>query len=174
MKKIIVLIWSAFIATACNQANKSASSDKDSATVTRTVGPSVKLKDENKNVLYHQYLTLKNALVASDSSKAGKAGEEMIATLKNIEGCENTAKIARQIAETTDIGIQRERFITLNSDILTLFKAADIQTGSIFIQYCPMANQGNGAYWMASESEIRNPYYGNDMLTCGEVKQELK
>jgi hypothetical protein len=37
-----------------------------------------------------------------------------------------------------------------------------------------MAKNGDGAYWLASEKEIKNPYYGDDMLNCGEVKEEIK
>jgi hypothetical protein len=52
-------------------------------------------------------------------------------------------------------------------------KHTKIDSGSIFVQYCPMANDGDGGYWMASSNEIRNPYYGDEMLNCGEVKEEL-
>jgi Cu(I)/Ag(I) efflux system membrane fusion protein len=30
-----------------------------------------------------------------------------------------------------------------------------------------------GAYWISDSKEIRNPYFGDAMLTCGEVKKEL-
>ena len=35
----------------------------------------------------------------------------------------------------------------------------------LYLEYCPMAD----AYWISSENEIRNPYYGSGMLKCGEV-----
>jgi hypothetical protein len=37
-----------------------------------------------------------------------------------------------------------------------------------------MANDGNGGYWLSSEPQIKNPYYGDEMLECGEVKEEIK
>ena len=37
-----------------------------------------------------------------------------------------------------------------------------------------MANEGNGGYWLAAEQEVRNPYYGDEMLACGEVKRTIK
>jgi hypothetical protein len=46
-------------------------------------------------------------------------------------------------------------------------------SGSIYVQYCPMANEGKGGYWLSSQEEIMNPYYGDDMLHCGEVKETI-
>ncbi|NNC61403.1 MAG: DUF3347 domain-containing protein, partial [Eudoraea sp.] len=39
--------------------------------------------------------------------------------------------------------------------------------------HCPMANSNKGADWLSSSKEIRNPYYGEAMLTCGSVRGEL-
>ena len=36
-----------------------------------------------------------------------------------------------------------------------------------------MANDNNGADWLSSEEEIRNPYFGDKMLTCGLVKTTI-
>jgi Cu(I)/Ag(I) efflux system membrane fusion protein len=39
----------------------------------------------------------------------------------------------------------------------------------IFVQKCPMANNNKGAFWLSINKEIRNPYYGEQMMTCGSV-----
>jgi Cu(I)/Ag(I) efflux system membrane fusion protein len=44
----------------------------------------------------------------------------------------------------------------------------------IYVQHCPMADNNKGADWLSTEKEIRNPYFGSSMLTCGEVTSELK
>ncbi|HEY1025575.1 MAG TPA: hypothetical protein VGE26_10450, partial [Sphingobacteriaceae bacterium] len=62
----------------------------------------------------------------------------------------------------------------LTSEVEKLIKASKIKSGTVYKQYCPMAYDGNGAYWLANESDIRNPYYGDEMLECGEVKEEIK
>jgi hypothetical protein len=36
--------------------------------------------------------------------------------------------------------------------------------------YCPMKK----ANWLSSSATIKNPYYGNSMLTCGKVVETLK
>ena len=45
---------------------------------------------------------------------------------------------------------------------------------NVYIQFCPMADNNKGAYWISLEKEVRNPYYGEAMLTCGEVNATLK
>ena len=44
----------------------------------------------------------------------------------------------------------------------------------LFIQHCPMANSNKGADWLSLSKEIKNPYFGEAMLTCGEVTREIK
>jgi hypothetical protein len=46
-------------------------------------------------------------------------------------------------------------------------------TATTYYQRCPMANAGNGAYWMSQESEIKNPYYGAQMISCGKTIETL-
>ena len=44
----------------------------------------------------------------------------------------------------------------------------------VFIAFCPMADGDKGAYWLSREEKVINPYFGNKMLTCGEVKQVIE
>ena len=44
----------------------------------------------------------------------------------------------------------------------------------VYVQHCPMADNNKGADWLSLEREIRNPYFGSSMLTCGEVTKEIK
>jgi len=43
----------------------------------------------------------------------------------------------------------------------------------VYKQYCPMAFDGKGAFWLSSSEEIRNPYYGDKMLKCGRVEETI-
>ena len=45
---------------------------------------------------------------------------------------------------------------------------------TIYYQYCPMARDNKGAYWLSAVEEIKNPYFGDAMLTCGENKAVIK
>ncbi|WP_449440520.1 DUF3347 domain-containing protein [Pedobacter steynii] len=105
---------------------------------------------------------------------AQKAATQLKSSLTNFPGCENTAVIAEKIASAKDIANQRKEFTYLSSDVIAMFKHADLKKGSIYVQHCPMANNGDGGDWLASEKQIQNPYYGDAMMDCGAVLEEIK
>ena len=79
-------------------------------------------------------------------------------------------KNASKIADSRSIETQRESFNGLSQNMISMTKNFKLSDKSVFVQYCPMAE----ASWLSAEKEIRNPYYGKSMLTCGSVKSELK
>ncbi|MBO0340692.1 DUF3347 domain-containing protein [Flagellimonas profundi] len=132
------------------------------------------------------YLTLKNALVSDDKDGAAKAGEKLESSLKRFDMgkfgdeqqdelrdiVEDATEHAEHIAKS-DIGHQREHFDVLSKDIIDLLAI----TGSdrtLYQAYCPMYNNNKGAQWLSASKEIKNPYYGSKMMTCGEVQKEIK
>ena len=44
----------------------------------------------------------------------------------------------------------------------------------LYIQYCPMANNDQGATWISSKEEIVNPYFGDLMLHCGNIEEIIE
>jgi hypothetical protein len=46
--------------------------------------------------------------------------------------------------------------------------------GSVYVAYCPMANNNEGANWLSNDKEIKNPYFGDKMLRCGSVKETIQ
>jgi Cu(I)/Ag(I) efflux system membrane fusion protein len=42
-----------------------------------------------------------------------------------------------------------------------------------YLTFCPMARDNAGAYWLQEENIVWNSFYGEAMLRCGEIKQEL-
>lgn len=81
---------------------------------------------------------------------------------------------AGHIKETSNIDHQREYFISLSKNmyaVITGFKANSL---TLYYQYCPMANNGKGAYWLSESSIINNPYLGGKMPTCGSTKDTIK
>ena len=175
MRKYIgIAILSTFMA--CTNSGKKSETLADSTAKSDTVAVNsdVKLADPKIDDIYQGYISLKNALVASNAVAAQQTATDLAVALKAHAGCENTALIAEKIAATEDLKLQRKEFTALSSDVIALFKHADVQKGSIYVQHCPMANGGNGGDWLSSEKKIRNPYYGKEMLECGGVLQELK
>ena len=133
------------------------------------------------------YLVLKNALVADNDKAAANAGKQLFTTLKNVdmnaipankhkeymEIAENAKENAEHISDNAGkIDHQREHLASLSkdvSDLITLFGT----TQKLYQDYCPMYNDGKGAVWISEAKAIKNPYYGNKMLTCGSVKKEF-
>lgn len=158
----------------CGNPSKDTAAVGDSTTVTTSVvGKSVSLKDPTVQDIFAGYIVLKDALVTANEKDARVAASELSVKLKAYKGCESTALIANNIEAAKDLKEQRKEFTALSSDVIAMFKLADLKEGTIYVQHCPMANNGNGGDWLSVNKEIKNPYYGAEMMECGAVIQEL-
>lgn len=54
-------------------------------------------------------------------------------------------------------------------DLLGVFGTSKV----LYQDFCPMYEDGKGAVWISEYKEIKNPYLGTKMLTCGSIKKEL-
>lgn len=134
------------------------------------------ISSEKGRQLLEKYLQIKDAHVASDGEKASKVAEEMGAIFEGTEEGKETKEIitdVEHIAETTDVEHQRAHFKTLSANMYKLAKAVEIKEGELYYQHCPMVFDNQGAYWLSTEKEIRNPYHGDKMLKCGSVKETI-
>ena len=132
-----------------------------------------KFKQEKTEAVYQHYSHLKSALVNSDAKEA-QSGASMLSAAFTDAGNNRGAELAGKIAGSSDLKAQRENFDEVTAEVESLIKTGGLQSGTVYKQYCPMAKDGDGAYWLASETDIKNPYYGDEMLECGEVKEEIK
>jgi len=73
------------------------------------------------------------------------------------------SEAAESIGKSSNIEQARESFKQLSKP-LSIWATRSKPSG-ITVVYCPMAQ----AYWIQKTGAIRNPYYGEHMLTCGEV-----
>ncbi len=168
--KHIAIIAVAIILASCNSGKQPVASVQHNS----AKEAEVKIKNEKTQSVYKDYIVLKNALVQSDSVGARNASAKLSLSLKNISGCETTSKITDSISNDIGLVAQRDHFVLLSSELIPVIKQSSILSGNIFVEHCPMANDGKGAFWLSSEKEIKNPYYGNQMLDCGEVKEVIK
>jgi hypothetical protein len=76
---------------------------------------------------------------------------------------------AQAIAGKQDLAAQRAAFQRL-SDNVTILARKGPREQPVFVAYCPMKK----AYWLTEVAEIKNPYYGNSMLTCGNLSDTLR
>jgi len=137
--------------------------------------------------LNRTYMVLKDALVATNSKAAQQSIAELITSLEEIDmslvkgdahkywmGQMKTIKDNSQMIQATEnIRSQREYFVELSKAVVNSNKVFGVKSGTYYEQYCPMANKKEGAYWLSNESGIRNPYFGDKMLGCGEVKTQI-
>jgi len=127
--------------------------------------------------LLSDYYGLKDALVAGNSSLAADKAGQFITTANTVdykvisEGNINALlKDATAILKSNDIKAQRDHFSNLSTNMTALAKAVKLTSDPVYQQYCPMKK----ASWLSSEESIKNPYYGNAMLTCGKVAGTIR
>lgn len=131
------------------------------------------------------YLKIKNALTKDDAKGAANAGKSLFkvfaATNTNsltssqkkeyLDIADDAKEHAEHIGDNAGkIDHQREHFATLSKDINDLIKMFGTKQ-KLYQDYCPMYNDGKGAIWISETKEIKNPFYGSQMLTCGSLKK---
>ena len=121
----------------------------------------------------NDYIKLKDALVASDAKQAQQVAVAMLEVIDAIQTLEIQQNI-KEIAATDELSVQRAYFDSLSMNVYQMAKTAKADLPLLFWQFCPMAFDNRGAYWLSFQEEIRNPYYGDQMLTCGRVEEEIK
>ncbi len=131
-------------------------------------------KDPSVDKAYGIYTQLKDALVASKKDEAKQLSGELQKTLLVISAGKSAAAEAGNIAYATTLADQRKAFATLSTEMSTLIKANSLTSGQLYLEYCPMANNNEGAYWLSNEKQIKNPYFGQAMLSCGAVKETIQ
>lgn len=130
------------------------------------------------------YLLMKDAFVASDmnqvSAFAKAASKEFKAlNTSNLSEMEKShvsksIEMLNAISSNTDLEKQRAHFVILNENLVALAMNINTPKNKLYVQQCPMANGNQGAIWISVEEDIKNPYFGDAMLTCGSVIEILK
>ncbi|MBN1418597.1 MAG: efflux RND transporter periplasmic adaptor subunit [Planctomycetes bacterium] len=69
--------------------------------------------------------------------------------------------------------LRRGYFVLSEVMARILRRSASAAGPPIHLFRCPMAFGGKGATWLSKGTEVRNPYFGAAMLTCGEVIETL-
>lgn len=138
----------------------------------------------NVGQLADDYLGIKNALVKGDFLIAQTHAGHMAETLEELrindmpeggaplweEHIDNIKDQLSDMALATDIESLRSEFSYMSRDMATLVRQFGIAEGELYLQYCPMAFDNTGAYWLSAEQEISNPYFGDKMLRCGSTQ----
>lgn len=139
------------------------------------------------NDIIISYINLKNMLVKDDSKGAAAKGKALLVSFNQfntnalnanqkkeyLEIAEDAKENAEHIGDNAGkIDHQREHFALLSKDINDLIKLLGSDK-KLYQDHCPMYDDGKGAIWISETKDIKNPYYGSQMLTCGSLKKTL-
>ena len=138
--------------------------------------------DTKLKVVFDNYFLLKDALVKTDGKAAATLANDVSTALNAVKMDKLAMDVhmvwmkemkglmadTKNISETQDIKRQREFFIPFSKSMYEVIKVAKYDT-PVYVQFCPMANEGQGANWLSKENAVKNPYYGSQMMSCGKT-----
>lgn len=139
-------------------------------------------------VVLTAYLNMKDAFVSSDTKAASSKAMEVSEALRKVdmsllqgeahtkwmEQLKRMESAVKLIQASNNLDIQRASFSQLTEALYTSIKVFRVEGIKAYYQFCPMAFDSKGAYWISRSEEISNPYFGERMLRCGETRETLK
>lgn len=143
--------------------------------------------DDHLSILISEYMDFKNALVADDFEKAHEHISKFSEEVKSNDEM-NEHKEHQKMHEThhakmlaaVETAIASKNLEELRSSLkgitVELVKAVENQgydKSALYVQFCPMANDGKGGKWMSDKEKIQNPYFGQKMHKCGATVREI-
>ena len=138
--------------------------------------------------VYDAYLKMNDAFVDSNAKNVANEAKSVIKSINSVDMAllkgdahmiwmdqlETLNRTINAISKSNDIEKQRHQYIQFNLAFFKSIKMFGLENTATYFQYCPMANNDKGAYWLSNTKDILNPYFGNAMLTCGETKETVK
>jgi len=175
MKRVIIsLVAFAVLTLGCSQEKKSESQTAQEEPKEEKVmqASTSEISSEQLKSILSSYFSVKDALVETDAAEAKSALAKL---LENIGSeLEQMKSLTKEMHEKEDVEEIRTDFDELSQQVYVLVKEnADETDQAIYKQFCPMAFNNEGAFWLSDKEEIRNPYFGDKMLKCGKVQEEI-
>ncbi|WP_397445636.1 efflux RND transporter periplasmic adaptor subunit [Polaribacter sp. R77954] len=167
--------------------------EKNTSSITNSFNKNerIEVSEDFQNQLktvFNEYIKLKDALVKEETNKSISASKKLLENISKVDmnllkdnkthtdwmSLVKEIKISTtSISKASNIEEQRSHFKNLSLNLIKAIQIFGINT-KVFVEFCPMANSNKGAYWLSKEEKVINPYYGDKMLTCGEVKQVIE
>lgn len=135
------------------------------------------------------YLHIKNALTNDNAGEAANGAKAMRKALNKLDKSLFTAaqkavydQEEGELKEHTEhigkngdnIKHQRSHFSMMSEVMYNLVKAFG-GGQALYHDHCPMYNEDKGgAMWLSETVEVKNPYFGAEMLKCGTVEEVIK
>lgn len=192
----VALMVSSIALTHCTKKNQeeqvqNESSAQEAESSDAVTEPQFKVDASFQNQLadvFTSYVAMKDAFVSSDAAKVKEHAATTDAALKQVDMTLVTGAAhndwmtylapiqasLKEIQSTQDLAAQRKAFSTLSDNLYKSIKAFGLGGKEAYYEFCPMAFNNQGAYWLSDQDQVLNPYFGDEMLTCGEVVEKLK
>ncbi len=146
-----------------------------------------KFKKQLGNVV-DSYIILKDALTQSNAVKAQSQTVQLKQIISEVDmllllgdahivwmkALKSINKNVNMIQINTNIKEQRKAFGLLGknlSDVVDMLGIITPESKTVYLEFCPMADDNKGGFWLSYDKEIANPFFGVSMLKCGEVKK---
>ncbi len=133
----------------------------------------VAFNNPKMEIVFNNYISLKDALVGTNSEKATEAASQLMTAFANIGVDDNALQAAQKVVEASNIEAQRTAFVAVTTSVETMLEG-EIASGTVYKQFCPMAFNNTGASWLSASSDIMNPYFGDKMLRCGRIEAKIE
>ena len=134
------------------------------------------------------YIILKDALTQDNAEKAQNQTVQLKKVISEVDmilllgdthnvwmkALKSISKNVEAIQGNTNIEEQRKAFGLLGkdlSDVVDMLGIIAPENKTVYLEFCPMADDNKGAFWLSYDKEIANPFFGASMLSCGEVKK---
>lgn len=200
LKLMAMIVAGGLLLTACGNENSSEnheqhgdmehdhSTHEHSESTNREVTSNTGEQKGDLTKVLNSYFSLNKHLVSDDASSAAESSSNLVEALKSFETTdlsgdeqkevnniiESAAMNAEHIADNAgDIDHQREHLVNLSIDIKDLISVVGTSQ-KLYEDFCPMANNNEGAIWISKKEEISNPYMGSSMPKCGKVKSVIE
>lgn len=190
MQKIFLMLMAAAIFVSCKNDEEKKTEVQPETKVEGGIQYSEAFNQQVSGAL-NAYYQLKDAFVAGDTLRVNQSASSLKLLLDSLKLDEFrqkdslgfasingrtgdvSAEITGMLGEK-DLEKKRESFEMISNAFYDMMRAIRPNGQTIYYQYCPMAFNDKGAYWLSNADSIRNPYFGKKMLTCGEVKETMK
>ena len=116
------------------------------------------------------YLEIQSHLVADRFNELKQPARTLASQAQALRNAGlGIARAAAALEQAPDIATARTKFGDLSDAVIARLNAEDGKDAraNLRLAYCPMVRKS----WMQREEQIRNPYGGKSMLTCGEFKK---
>jgi hypothetical protein len=193
MRKIFALLCfgaTALFGVSCHSAEQKNNGKATDSALTRVAVPLSDTLAAKMSLVLDTYYQLKDAFVADDSVTADSMAKMLAnnigplslkelqsdskrydkgrAALESLDG-----ELSGLLGETTMLG-KRKEFQMVSDIMYDLITSVGLKEKTVYRDFCPMFNDGKGAFWLSANKRINNPYYGEDMLGCGEIKETIQ